>query len=98
MTRHFCHWPGCPIEVPPKLWGCRRHWFMLPGEIRAWIWKTYRPGQEITKDPSVEYCEAAAAAQNWIAQNHAHKDASVAASAIKSVHSQEVTERQGKLF
>lgn len=27
---HTCHWPGCTVEVDPKMWGCRRHWFMLP--------------------------------------------------------------------
>jgi hypothetical protein len=45
--------------VPPKLWGCRRHWFRLPARLRAKIWAAYRPGQEITKDPSPEYIQAA---------------------------------------
>jgi hypothetical protein len=31
---------------------------MLPKSIRDKIWATYRPGQEITKDPSDEYMEA----------------------------------------
>lgn len=62
---HTCHWPNCRVEVPPKLWGCRRHWFMLPKAIRDRIWATYRPGQEITKDPSGEYIEAALAAERF---------------------------------
>lgn len=68
MTHH-CHWVGCTVPVPPKMWGCRRHWFALPAEIRRRIWATYRPGQEITKDPSAEYVEAAGAARNWILEH-----------------------------
>ena len=63
---HTCHWPGCPVEVPPKMWGCKTHWFMLPKKLRDWIWATYRPGQEITKDPSEDYMDAANAVQDWI--------------------------------
>lgn len=63
---HFCHWPGCPLEVPPRLWGCKKHWFKLPKEIRIRISETYIPGQEISKTPSREYIEAAKAAHDWI--------------------------------
>jgi hypothetical protein len=65
MTHH-CHWPGCERVVPPRLWGCREHWYRLPSHLRRRIWQTYRPGQEITKDPSDEYIAAAKAVQNWI--------------------------------
>ena len=65
--RHTCHWPGCEVEVPPALWGCRPHWYSLPRHLRALIWKTYRRGQEVRKDPSPEYVEAARAVQRWIA-------------------------------
>ena len=63
---HQCHWPGCRTEVPPKLWGCKRHWLMLPKPLRNRIWATYRRGQEDSEDPSKEYVDAAAAAQDWI--------------------------------
>lgn len=63
---HSCHWPGCNQAVPPAMWGCRRHWFTLPKPLRDRIWKTYRPGQERTKDPSPEYLAAAAGVQQWI--------------------------------
>lgn len=66
---HHCHWPGCTVEVPPKLWGCETHWFRLPGHLRVRIWKAYRPGQEITKTPSREYLDAAHTVQQWIAAN-----------------------------
>lgn len=59
MTDHLCHWPGCGKPVSPRLWGCREHWFRLPKLIRDRIWSAYRPGQEIDKDPSPEYLEAA---------------------------------------
>lgn len=64
---HHCHWPGCTQEVPPALWGCKRHWFALPLHLRNEIWRTYRPGQEITKTPSADYIKAAQAVQEWIA-------------------------------
>lgn len=63
---HTCHWPNCPIEVPPKMWGCRKHWFMLPKGLRDLIWQTYVPGQEITKNLSREYIDAALKVQAWI--------------------------------
>jgi hypothetical protein len=63
---HTCHWPGCSRAVPPKMWGCRQHWFSLPKQLRDRIWANYVPGQEITKTPSVAYIEAARAVQDWI--------------------------------
>lgn len=66
--RHTCHWPGCPREVPPAMWGCQSHWFALPYHLRQQIWRTYRPGQEVTKDPSDAYIEAANRVQAWITQ------------------------------
>jgi hypothetical protein len=46
---------------------CRRHWFKLPKSIRDRVWATYRPGQEITKDPSDEYMDVANKAIEWLA-------------------------------
>jgi hypothetical protein len=65
-TGHLCHWPGCTVEVPPKMWGCPKHWGMLPMHLRAAIWKHYRPGQEVDKKPSAFYVEAERAVQEWI--------------------------------
>ena len=55
---HTCHWPTCQKEVPPRMWGCKVHWFRLPKVLRDKIWATYRPGQERRKDPNVAYMEA----------------------------------------
>lgn len=63
---HFCHWPECKTEVPPRLWGCKKHWFMLPKNLRDKIWETYVPGQEISKTPSAQYIKAATDVQEWI--------------------------------
>lgn len=66
---HRCHWPGCNELVPPAMWGCKRHWFMLPYVLRSKIWCAYRPGQEVSKTPSREYIAAAREVQEWIAVN-----------------------------
>lgn len=67
---HSCHWPGCLLQVPPAMWGCKRHWFMLPKYIRDKIWREYLSSQEETLDPSKEYISAAIEAQEWIKENH----------------------------
>lgn len=74
MTHH-CHWPGCTTPVPPKLWGCYVHWYMLPAKLRSKIWRYYVPGQEITKTPSPEYIETAKQVQKWIEENGSSKSA-----------------------
>lgn len=67
---HTCHWPGCSLQVPPALWGCRRHWYMLPRYLRDKIWQEYRIGQEETLDVSGGYISVAREIQQWIAANH----------------------------
>lgn len=69
-THHTCHWPGCNAHVPSAAWGCKRHWFMLPKNLRDAIWQTYRPGQEVTKTPSREYLQTAKVVQEWIKRTH----------------------------
>lgn len=66
MAEHLCHWPDCKTPVPPKLWGCKAHWFRLPKRYRDAIWATYRPGQEIDKCPSQAYIDVAIEVQEWI--------------------------------
>lgn len=64
---HTCHWLGCAAAVPPAMWGCKKHWFILPATLRARIWAAYRIGQEDSQSPSREYVEVAREAQAWIA-------------------------------
>jgi hypothetical protein len=65
--KHTCHWPDCKKQVPPAMWGCRTHWFMLPKALRDRIWATYVPGQEVSMTPSSEYLKAAEEVQAYIA-------------------------------
>lgn len=64
--KHLCHWPTCTTPVPPKMWGCKPHWFKLPRILRDQIWSTYVPGQEERKDPTPAYLDAAYAVDRWI--------------------------------
>lgn len=63
---HACHWPGCREQVPPAVWGCRRHWYALPLELRRRIFAAFRPGQEEDGRPSSTYLAVAREAQAWI--------------------------------
>lgn len=74
MAKHTCHWPGCKKEVPPAMWGCRAHWFTLPQVLRNEVWRTYVPGQEITKTPSTAYLEVARKVQAWIREQEGRND------------------------
>lgn len=65
---HTCHAEGCDQATPPKMFMCKRHWFMLPKEIRDSIWEFYVPGQERRKDPSKEYLAASQWAIDWLAK------------------------------
>ena len=56
---HHCHATECKAKVPPKMWGCRKHWFMVPKPIRDRILAHYRPGQCDDWEPSMEYLIAA---------------------------------------
>ena len=59
MSEHFCHAKTCKIVVPPKRLMCKRHWFMVPADLRKAVWREYRPGQEVDKDPTAEYLKTA---------------------------------------
>lgn len=52
---HHCHAVECQEAVPPKMHMCLRHWRMVPKAVQELIWKHYRPGQEIDKEPTIEY-------------------------------------------
>lgn len=68
--KHDCHWPGCNKQVPPAMWGCRVHWYMLPKRLRDRIWDTYEPGQEKNMTPNRDYIQVAKEVQEWIATNY----------------------------
>lgn len=70
---HECHWPNCTAQVPPAMWGCKKHWFTLPKHLRDKIWAAYRPGQEKDMRPSEAYLEAAREVQEWIREHEEAK-------------------------
>lgn len=55
MSEHRCHARGCIVALPPKMFMCRKHWFMLPKAMRDAVWAEHRPGQRIGKDPTAAY-------------------------------------------
>lgn len=59
MNTHTCHAINCTQAVPPRLFMCRRHWYMVPKPLRDALWAAYVPGQERRKDPTPEYLDAA---------------------------------------
>jgi hypothetical protein len=52
---HTCHARDCDQRVPPKMFMCKRHWYMLPKRMRDAVWDAYVPGQEQRMDPTDEY-------------------------------------------
>jgi hypothetical protein len=65
---HLCHAKGCTKKVPPRMFMCREHWYMLPRHMRDAVWAAYVPGQENRKDPTKKYIEIAHAAIEHIAE------------------------------
>lgn len=66
MSDHHCHAIGCTAKTHPRLFMCPRHWRMLTREHQQAIWREYRAGQEIRKDPTMAYIQVAKAAQLWL--------------------------------
>ena len=53
--KHLCHAVDCSKSIAPKYLFCGPHWAMVPSGLRQLVWQTYRPGQEVDKQPSLEY-------------------------------------------
>lgn len=75
--KHHCHAIECTVPVPPELLCCKRHWFMVPVELRIPVLRTYRRGQCHDKRPSPAYCEAAANAIEHIARREGKSEESI---------------------
>lgn len=73
MNKHTCHARGCEKPVPPKYLMCGVHWRMVPNALKARVWSRYRAGQEVTKDPTPAYLEAAQAAVDAVARIEAER-------------------------
>ena len=67
MTEHTCHAVGCSTIIPPRLFMCPAHWGRVSEILQKLIWRHYREGQEIDKDPSVDYLATAFVAISCVA-------------------------------
>lgn len=67
-TTHFCHARYCGKPVRPDLFMCYTHWTLVPADLRRLIWRHYRKGQEVDKNPSAEYLDVARKAQDAVQQ------------------------------
>jgi hypothetical protein len=67
MTEHTCHAVGCGTVIPPRLFMCPPHWARVPELLQQLIWRHYREGQEVDKDPSVDYIATAFVAISAVA-------------------------------
>ncbi len=56
---HHCHARGCKVETKPEMLMCYRHWKMVPALFQKAVWKHYRHGQCVDKNPSKEWIKAA---------------------------------------
>lgn len=52
---HKCHACECEVEVPPNKLFCSVHWRLTPTRLQRQIYRYYRPGQEILKNPTFQY-------------------------------------------
>lgn len=67
---HLCHAEGCTARVPRRMFMCRKHWFMVPMDMRGRLLAAYTPGQERldgTAWPSDEYLKIAVACVDAVA-------------------------------
>lgn len=72
MTHH-CHAIGCEVRVPPEMLMCKRHWYMVPSDLRAKVWAAYRHGQCDDKNPSESWHKAADAAIIYVARKEGRR-------------------------
>lgn len=62
-STHRCNWPGCRVDgLHPGMWGCKNHWYLLPGKLRS---KLYRLSKAWAFE-TLEYDAAMAKAQSFI--------------------------------
>lgn len=82
---HICHAIACYERIPPHLLMCGKHWYMVPQPLRTAVWRAYKPGQEVSKQPSRAYLEAARNAINRVAAIEGHRPLDVEAPIVKLI-------------
>lgn len=70
---HLCHAEGCKEAVPRRIFMCRKHWYMVPIDLRGRLLGAYQPGQEKLQEvwPSNEYIEIAMQCVDEVARKEA---------------------------
>lgn len=56
------------MRVPPRMLFCLPHWRKVPAHLQRAVWKAYRPGQEVAKNPSALYLVVQAIVVAWVAK------------------------------
>lgn len=77
MGAHLCHARQCEVQVPPRMFMCRHHWFMVPMDLRCRILAAYQPGQEKldgTSFPSDEYLDLTREARRIVHERETVRD------------------------
>lgn len=64
---HKCAADGCAKIVASEMLMCRRHWFMVPKDLRGRVWAGYHRGMD------AEYQVAVSAAVDEVARVEASK-------------------------
>lgn len=59
---HKCHNPECNKSCHPSKLMCLSCWRKVPKHLQNEVYRLYRKGQEIDKQPSIEWVNAAMAA------------------------------------
>ena len=57
---------------------CRQHWYSLRRPLRDAVWREYRPGQEVDKEPSSRYMAVQRRAVAEVAANTPELDRAIA--------------------
>jgi len=61
--KHTCHARNCPVVTDPKVLMCKKHWFMVPKNLRDNVWNTFkRRGRDVAGPGWRAYLDAADAA------------------------------------
>lgn len=66
---HKCHVNNCTTPVAPRLLMCRKHWEIVPADLKARVLNTFNPQQCSGRvRPSTEWLKAAREALNYVAK------------------------------
>ena len=65
---HTCHANQCPTSTPEKFLMCPKHWYMVPKNLQAKVWETFKGTTVNQRCNSIPYMEACADAVEHVAR------------------------------